>query len=249
MVTSNKIKNYSSLSGRLSKLLTVLAISITFLILNGCSIMGLAIGEAADASKPDRYTLSQGQVRSLEKGKKLELLLRNGEKKSGKFFRIVRTPEQQYARIYSLARKQISNLTSLPNLGEQLTIIQNSNTPVICNLIGVDFNYLEINVDYQTDPTKVYLDSVASIVTFDGNTIDGTIIRDLVANGEISSFSIIQLDEKIGTTTTTISSIALHDISKIEMHSTKKGKFVGFGMGLIIDIVIVSISRIRDWYN
>ncbi len=216
---------------------STLIISVILLGFYGCSIIGTVIGANIDASKPDRSTIELQELETVKRGQKLDILLRNGEIVSGKFFRFDRMPQHEYTRNYSSAKEQNNALTSLPNLGSQITINQNNGQQVSCNLIGVDYNSLEVREKNQTDLTIVFLDSISSIVTLDGKTIDGIILRDLAVTGQIPFLSEIIIEEK--TNNTSISRIALNKVSRIEIHNKKGGKFAGFAFGLIVDIIII----------
>ena len=233
------------------KILNVLAclVAATAIFqLSSCSLIGLGIGAISDASKPDQATIQNHQLVAIKPGTICYITLRNEELLIGKFIGIDRVPEDEYAENYAKSRKQNRDVVFLPALGDSIILKLTTEKNLKCNLLGFDFNYVAVQLNARTEPIRVNLGIITTIMDSDGNLIEGETVRNLISEGRIPLMSAIVI-QNLFQNENDSTRVTMDEVSQIELQVKKSGKLTGFLVGAVVDVAFfVYLNFIWDDY-
>lgn len=232
MITSKKI---------ISKLALII-VAVATLALNGCSLIGLSIGAQIDASKPDQTILPGWEVVTIKPGTAINVILKDGNRLSGKYSGLYRIPAEQYAANYSQAREQKPEGILLPALGDSINIrlfLKKAKEPEIsleCTFEGFEHDRILFKQKGRTALSDVPLSFVTKIAGSRNKIISGETIQRLILEGEIPVLSAIVVEGEVEKTL-----VAMDNMSQIEIPVKKHdGALTGFLIGAVIDAVVVA---------
>ena len=217
----------------------VLAIAAVTFLLNGCSLIGLGLGAAADAKKPDQMNIPGRSVETVKPGTQIEIVLKDGSQLSGKYLGLERYPEKEYVEKYQKSQENLRERIPLPAVGDSIAITTISRKPFKCAFLGFDFRYLWMRMTNRNESDAVILRDLTSIEDNQGNILTGETVRDLINKGEIPLLSAIVIQNEAGKTL-----VAMDEVDQIQVPVKKYGDLGGFLAGAGIDALIIVVYKV-----
>jgi hypothetical protein len=224
--------------------------------IDGCSIIGLTIGAISDASKPDTVTVPGWRMETIERGRSIKVILKDGDQVAGKFVGIVRAPEAEYAQRYGDFCQGQPEELGLPRLGDQVTIILGNRVTGEREFLGFDYHYpatedeakalsnlvvpnyvILVRSMGDTALGRVSLAGIDEVEDSQGNALDGKILANLVSEKSVPLTSTIGLEQLAGTT-----QVAMDQVYQIDVKAKKTGAKTGFIAGAIIDVIVIAVA-------
>jgi hypothetical protein len=225
------------------KILTFVAVMVFgALILQwcGCSVIGLGIGAASDSKKPSQI---QGwEVEKVDPGKTVTLVLRDSSRIKGKFIGLERLQDQEYAETYDQARELKPDGVVLPKLDDTVSITTKTEKKFEGEFFGFDHGYILLRIVGRNMTNQVSMNNIKSIEQKNGNAIGQTMIEKLLSDGRIPSSSVIVMKNELGKMRTNIEKVPL-----IRDPVRKNGKWIGLGIGVAIDAVVLVVLHNSHW--
>jgi len=225
------------------KSLVVGTIVATLLLLqSGCSVVGLGIGAAIDAHKPDSVIVQGYRLTTIEQGSPLTVTLNYGSRVTGTFDWGMPATAELIDTLYMRARSNDSGCAILPALGDTVEIIHRSG--LIRGQIdhavyrrfdsGCDFCFGLAPVD-SSEAREFCLGHLLAVRRPDGDLLrSGDIANALAQSHTFVPYSAIEMVTNEG-----IQQLPLDCIAQVVAPSHKQAKWNGFLIGAAIDVVIV----------
>lgn len=166
------------------KILSVLASFLAAVVmcqLSGCSLIGLGIGAKSDASKPDQVTISGEKLKAIKLGTPINVILKSGNKLSGKYSGLARVSQEEYAKSYAKCREQNREEIMLPALNESVTIVTVTRKQYECEFLGFDHATMWIRLREKTISQKMPLKMIRNIMDSNENIIGVEIVKKLIS--------------------------------------------------------------------
>lgn len=203
-------------------------------ILNGCTLIGLGIGSAADPAISHK-TLTNGEIGSIGKGDTCRVFLRDNGTVVGAFNSVDRLPKEQYQQRYQNALQQLNSSIYLPSLGDTVGLQLTSSQNLRAAFFGIDRKQIEFQEIGKIDTGKASCTSVVRITGNSGRYIGGDSLSSMIFKGQIPLLSTMLISNEKG-----LSQVPLDKISKIDV-TVKENKYwkVGLIMGIILDLALV----------
>lgn len=219
----------------------LLFVGISFLF-SGCSIIGLGIGTAVDASRSKMDSFGANEVSKINNKSKIVVHKKDSTLVSGKLVGTSQISQQNYDEAYKKFLKhdhvQISEL--FPDIGDSLEIIYKDphHFESYGLFVGFDHNNI-LYSNYKGDRIfQVSYDTLYTSIKYKENELDFIYIKGLINHGRIPTLLEINLlFEDIKTI-----QIPANEIDKILTKNKRNGKIIGFSAGLVIDAIIVVIG-------
>lgn len=218
---------------------------IGILCIAGCTIIGLSIGAISDASKPKQVTLPGMSAETVKPGVTVELTLKDGSRRSGKFVGIKHVPVENYEQAYNRSREQRPAGVLLPALGERITVVIRSSTAKEpekfwqTDFHGFDHDVVRMNTKVGKERQGWALSSVSKIIDAQNHEIAGETILNLLAAGQIPVLAVpVMILQKAKESTT----VAVDQIQQIQITNKRNGTLTGFLVGAGIDATILIIA-------
>jgi len=244
--------------------LLLLVTAIVIIQINNCSLIGFGIGSAIDKSKPDSVYVPGWGMEIVKPGKKIKVILNDGQEVGGEYRGLYRASQEEYAERYTDFRKQKWDKLALPALGDSITILSKTGLEGKYNFEGLDYQYLPRKFEKETDSRLVvpgyiifikqigdttskivFLRVVDKIVDSSGNIVYGRTLERLASTGEIPFMSEIAIEDSTGRTL-----IPTDRIYQIQVPNKKHAKWVGLGIGAAVDVSLIIIGIAmgsQDW--
>ena len=238
---------------RVLLIIGLLSMAAILFLTDGCSLIGLGIGSAVDASKPDSVYIPGWRIVKVKPGTKINVLLHNGEQTKGKYLGMEPIPLDEYTHRYSSFRENKRSEILLPVLNSTITIQSKSGVQGEREFLGFDYLYTidehdpnimqslstsahTINVRTIGDTTvgQVMVANVAEITDSEGNVVDGKDLTSLTRTNRIPLLSAIALYDSLGKKL-----IPMDEVQQIEMRNEKNAKWEGLIFGGIVDAVVI----------
>jgi len=203
--------------------------------LAGCTFWGWLIGHQADKNAAPK-TVPPLEVVRLDKGRGVELTLRDGSQVSGRFDGLEPIPQSQYRDRWKESLQALAPATLVPGLGAaQLRTKGGKESEV--TLVGLLPGALRIRTGRSATVGAVTLDSVATLGVPGGGSIDGATLARLAQEGRLPFLDGVALKAKDGTR------------QVVPLESVRSGSFkhghgalIGALTGLAIDGLIVGLA-------
>jgi hypothetical protein len=232
-------------------------------VMNSCSLIGLGIGAAIDSSKPDQVLIPGWVIQKVKPGTQIRVFLNSGDIVSGKFLKVERVQEEEYAERYANSRRQKQEEFLLPALGDDIAITLKSGVYSEREFLGFDYYYApqRMEAEKESVPTvpisilvgvkgdtlrgRVPLILVKEILDSYQNVMEVKALEKLASQGQIPFLSAIAIQEL-----DTKRLIALDMVYHIEYKNKKHAKWVGLGIGAAIDVTLIIIAAAlasSDW--
>lgn len=238
----------------------LLSMAAILFLSDGCSLIGLGIGAAIDASKPDTVSIPGWKIVKIKPGTKINVLLDTGERMEGKYRGTEPIPPMEYAQRYSRFRENKRSEILLPALNSTITIQSKSGVQGEREFLG--FDYLRIIDEHDTnivqglgtsahainvraigDTTagQVMVANVEKIIDSEGNVVAGNDLITLSLTSQIPLLSALVLSDPSGKKL-----IPMNEVHQVEMRNEKNAKWEGLIFGGVIDaVVIIAIMSIN----
>ncbi len=218
------------------KNLILFLIGISFLF-SGCSIIGLGIGAAVDASKPKTVSIDPNEVNKIKNNSEITVHKKDGAHISGKFTGSSQLSPKEYVEEYKKFKKKnsIKSLEFFPDLGDSLTIIyKDTHIELHGFFIGFDHDKIWYSNNKGDAMFNVKYDTSYTSIKYKGYELDYIYIKKLINNGMVPTLLVINL---LMSNSSTLN-ISAYDIEKILAQNKRKAKYIGLGVGLTIDAII-----------
>ena len=211
----------------------VVALSLT-VQLSGCTFFGLVGGAMYDSVAPEVSSIPADQLaprrQQVGTGASIYLVIRDGERLSGRHDGFVEIEQAVYAERYAQAARQ-GDIT-LPLLGEQLTVLERAGQRE-GRLAGFDYRFVWLQGP-DGNRVRVGLENVIELRTHDGGIVSGATLRGPVSRGAVPFQSAIALHTARQTV-----EVPLDRISAVEIHRSR-GYWWKWGLtGLAIDVGLI----------
>ena len=174
-------------------------------------------------------------------GTRIIILLKSGDQLRGKYLKLVRVPQEEYAASYSKCREQIKEEIVLPELGETVTVIATNDKHYVLEFLGFDHGSIltrfEMMGKIRTAEEDLRL--IKNIVDSHGNIIGEEEVRKLISEGKISLLSSGIIINSKGDST----QIAWEDIYQIQKREKGKSFYI---VPLILGGAVICVVLIKD---
>jgi hypothetical protein len=210
----------------------VIAFVLPYLQLLGCSLIGLGIGAVNDSNKRDYGRASGGGIDSVETESMVTIIKRDGTNIRGEYIGVVERPG--YSDSYDLSISKSGYDGYLPQLGEAVTILTSQGSQEGL-FLGIDRNFVLMQLKYEQDTTRVSLDSVVAVDGPEGQQLQGAELRTLVYNATVLSKSyVLMLADQQSVT------IPYEAVDSIAVD--RSGAMKGFVAGAIVDVAVIACT-------
>jgi hypothetical protein len=210
---------------------------------SGCTAIGFGIGAAIDSSKPGYDTIPGWRAASIKRGKDITLTKNNGEELKGEYLGLDTVAVSQYAQWYNESREKCQKDVLLPGLGDSIsfTFLKPAKE---CKLefVGFDNQYICVRLMGIRGMVngKIDMNNLERITDKNGNLIELQKLKTLCSEGKIPALSAVMVRTAVmvKTNVDTIR-VPTATVSQIEIPSDKNAKWVGLGIGAVVDVAIV----------
>jgi hypothetical protein len=205
---------------------------------SGCTAIGYSIGEGIDSQRPDYDTIPGSHVASIEQGKDIKLTMETGEELKGEYLGVDMVAASQYAESYNEVRERYQKDIRLPALGDSISFItQNFGREYKGEFSGFENQYMWIMVMGISGilREKIDMSKLEKITVAGGNLIEVQKLINLSLGGKIPGL----YTEVTLRTDSDTSRIPTANVSRIEIPNRKNGRWVGLGIGALIDAAII----------
>jgi hypothetical protein len=232
--------------------IAICLVALSMIGVSCCTMTGLTVGATIDMFKPDSLYGPGWKIKAVKPGKRIKVILNNGEEVVGKYMGIQRIPEEEYAKRYDSFREEQRSKIPIPKLNDKITVTQKSGNQRRCQLLGFDYHYLPAKLNREKDTTSVlsshiasvrlsgdttvslvYLRHVDKIFSSDSNVIEGEALRRSASAGEIPFMSAITIQQQTG-----IISVAMDRVHEIQTRNKKYAAWIGAGFGFAIEATL-----------
>lgn len=224
----------------------------------GCSMVGYGVGSAIDNSKDDRKSITNWECSKTKEGTEITVHLLADSTISGKFGGMEKKKAEEYIKEYAEFRNANENEVYLPEIGDTIRIKYRFDDQGIHEFLGFDFpgkrsgryskkrtyaSYINvtannINENVEKNYSLKYLEEIEDTK---GNLVTGQDIENFAAKSKIPIRSFIILS-----TDSSHDHVNIENVNFIEVPRTKYAKWVGLGLGLAIDVTIITIAIILE---
>ena len=206
----------------------------------GCTLIGLGIGAAKDASNPDYIIISVEETDLLEKDSEVTVEKIDGSVFKGLFqgFR----DEKEYINLYNKNRQKLSNEIRIPAVGEISIRLAETGKRYNLLFVGFDFDGIIIKKTKITTAFKSLFKLLpkAELVDSEGNKHDLTTLENLVTSGKVPVFSALKLKAESGEI-----EVEFTEIVQLVVPNKKNATLNGLLYGAALDVAaLVIISAI-----
>jgi hypothetical protein len=233
----------------------LVALVLSAIITSGCSMVGLGTGMVIDDSRSDEKTIEGWKCGSIKKGTRATVHLKDGEHIEGVFEGLSELPLDEYKTRYSRFRVAYARDLSLPEIGDTLRITDWKGDQGMHEFGGFGYRYKSLPRRSKEERSAVcqYLSAMAidhneqrefrlkyldEIVIRDGNVIGAEKMEDLASQGKIPLKNVMAINNAYGNRHL----VNIENIKSIEVPRKKNAKWIGLGLGLLVDGAIVAIA-------
>ena len=171
--------------------------------------------------------ISYSELAALKPGTRVVMILKSGDRVSGKFSKYTIVPSEEYAEIYSKSREQLQEKIMLPALGETITIITKRRGQYEREFLGFDYGTISLRKKGKAKYKKMNVRQIRNIKDSRGNIIGVDIIGKLLSEGKIPLLSSgIVIENKIGPT-----QIGWEDVYQIQVKKKGMPMFAKLALG------------------
>jgi len=231
-------------------LIAAAIVAALLLLQSGCSVVGLGIGAAIDAHKPDTAIVRGYHLITIEQGSPLTVTLTNGSRISGTFIRGMPASPEWIDTLYMRTRSNDSGCAILPALGDTVEFIHRSGL-IRGQIEYAGFRHADSDNDfcYGFEPVdssgsrEFCLKQLLAVRRPDGSLLKS---RD-IANALGQSHTFVPFAGIEMVTNKGVQQTPLDCISQVIAPSHKQGKWNGLLVGAAIDLFMyVGAWEIRE---
>ncbi len=227
-------------------------VAALLLFQSGCSVVGLGIGAAIDAHKPDSVIVQGYRLTTIEKGSPLTVTLTNGSKIAGTFNGGMPATAEWIDTLYMRARSNDSGCAILPALGDTVEFIHKSGL-IRGQIKNAVYRPLESDCDFcygftpvdSSEAKEFCLNHLLAVRRPDGGLLrSGDIANAITQSRTFAPFAGIEM-----TTSQGIQQMPLDRIAQVVAPVYKHGKRNGLLIGVAIDVVMIALvwKTLNDW--
>ena len=200
-----------------------------------CTAIGWLIGHDADKKARPR-PVPPLQVATLDKGKSVELVLRDGSVVAGRFDGMEPVPYAQYQDRWKQGLQLLAPATLVPGLGE-VRLHKKAGGEANVTLVGLRPGQLAFREAGHVTNGTAPLDSVAELGVPGGGSLDGATLSRIALEGRLPFLDAVAVKTKDGAR-------QLVPVENVRSASVKSGNgaLKGLLAGLVIDAVIVGVA-------
>ena len=241
-----------------TNLVLILIIPILLSLQTGCaSLTGYTIGSLIDNSNKSNTNVPIHKIPRLKEGKKLTVYTEKDSITEGIFYDLDALSDSVYQ---SRFQNDDNNQSYTPKVSENISITLLKKEKLEGIFKGYDFNYttsyntnygvrigeyIPVNCLLKKKENKITvgipLNAVYKIENNNNQLCDGQLLRNMAMANQLpmrSSITLILSDSLIN--------IPVDEIKLLETEGNKKGKYVGLGIGAVIDITAIIIALSFD---
>ena len=203
------------------------------MLLNGCTLIGgLAIGNGLDKHHKSNYIIEANQIYKISKGRKIDINCNDGKVVTGIYKGRTQLTQERYAENYLKFKNRYSEDISIPDIGDTIDIYDLNNASLLrAKFIALDLKKLMLeNLDTQ-EQFSISSKLVFKQIYFRDKPFD---IKDYK---DFPQITIIKLEEKEGE----LFNYLVDEIEYVTVHYKYQAKYIGFAIGLAIDITIALV--------
>jgi hypothetical protein len=168
---------------------TLLLVTFSLSQLGGCGFSNDIIGRQIYKDEAKKTVIPGWEVVKVKPGKRVELLLKNGDHLKGTLAGISGVPEEDYAKNYAEIRERRPGGVVLPKLGEEIAITDSLGKESTYAFLGFDHQYICVKMKNATKHTRILLTSVTRIEDSSANITEGETLRNVIGQGIIPFLS------------------------------------------------------------
>lgn len=222
-------------------------IAALFLLQSGCSVVGLGIGAAIDAHKPDSVIVQGYRLTQIEQGTPLTLTLTNGSNIAGTFNGGMPATAEWIDTLYTRARANDPGCSILPALGDTVELLQRTGR-TIGRIKSAIYQHLEPECDFCYGSTPVNssearefcLKHLLAVRRSGGDLLRSQDIADIIMKSRtFVPYSGIEVITPSG-----VQQTPLDCISRVVTPNQKHGKRDGLIIGITADVVAIVIFSV-----
>jgi hypothetical protein len=201
----------------------------------GCSLVGLAIGSAADAELDDL----RPTFRQLPPGTPINVILGEDVEVSGRYVGVRDKSPDVYLREYESALRSLKTVSPLPRPGDSLSVRRAAAPEVTVRgrFLGVDPGLLLLNVHPHGSPARLPIETLLDITADEGRKVDLPTLRDCM-KGELLPY---RMETILVTGETDTTRIPFSSVVKIKEGIAGSGKWTFFIVGLVVDVAVLGV--------
>jgi hypothetical protein len=212
------------------------------LIQSGCSVVGLGIGAALDAHKPDSVIVQGYRLTTIEQGSPLKIDLSNGSTIIGTFNRGMPVSAEWIDTLYMRARSSDPGWAILPALGDTVEFIHRSGR-VRGQVKNVSYRRLRSGCDFcfgfapldSSEARELCSRHLLAVRRADGGLLRSREIADAITQSHtLVPYSGIEMVTEKG-----IQQTPMNCIARVIAPIYKHGKWEGFLIGASIDVCLI----------
>jgi len=238
--------------------IALLAVAIMIILtINSCSVIGFSVGAMKDNSKPDSLRIAGFEAEKIKPVKNVKITMNDGKQLRGKYRGIHLLPREEYTQRYNAIREKSSPDFIVPKLNGDIIMTLNSGKQVEREFLGFDFGNQPILLEdtsitnplfnlriltkvkgspgSQNFPSRI----VDKISDREGNVYQARNLEKLALEGQIPFSSAITFENQ-----DSMLLIPGEEVSRIELKNGKNAKWIGLGIGAVIDAGLIIIAVI-----
>jgi hypothetical protein len=205
----------------------------------GCTAIGYSIGAGVDNNTPDYHTIPGCGAGSIERGKDITLTKKNGEEVKGEYLGLDTVAVSHYARWYNESREKCRKDVLLPGLGDSISFTLPKHAKEYKGeFLGFDNQYILVRLMEIREMVneKIDMNKLERITDRNGHLIEVGKLKNLSSEGKIPALSAVTVTVKTDSDTLHVPAAA---VDRIEIPNDKYAKWVGLGVGAVIDVAIL----------
>ena len=217
----------------------LLAIFVAAGASTGCATaIGLAVGVGIDRQK-DKVVKPVGgaqEVHTLRAGTVVELRLRDGRALRGRYRGLDWTLTEARISRYKIAGGALAHDLALPALGRGARLALTRGAVAAGELIGYGPDFIIFREEEEKPPVRVSLDRIVSLADFEGRTVTGPRLAELLSTAQPPVVAGVQLERGNRTTI-----VPYEDVVAVgRLVTPAKAKEVGLLVGSIVDAIAIA---------
>lgn len=209
--------------------------------LSGCSAVGFVIGSLSDSSRPDYDTVGTSKVWQLRPNQDIVVLKTDGTQISGELFMVDTIPGTEYHKAYDIVKLEPEG-SGMPAIGDTVNITFRSGIrrPSLQGIfVGFDPGIFHIRL--RENLVTIPLETVNALNGHQNTSVNIDTVRGCISRGLVPFMSQLLLNN--GTETR---GIRLDGVREIYLENYHSAKWIGLGVGVALDILIIHLIHQGD---
>jgi hypothetical protein len=217
----------------INSFMTILAlISVLFIFNSSCTIIGLSVGASVDRDHKKNDTIEAVYLKKINKGRKVELKLTNGNLVQGEYIGKSSMPQEKYAEIYSQFIDRHPGDLSIPKIGDTIDIYDTKlKSSKRGELISLKTDAIELGDLYYNKTIRNSIDTINNFIYNHGKPFMLSKYKDLPRINLV----------KIKDTNGKILTFEVNEIEVIYVNYKYRAKLSGALIGLSTDLAVIAI--------